>query len=73
MGTQVKETVTQMKTIGLKMDAFDDSPYSLMLLNNATQNEETTSDQRSGAIFQLAPVMRISTFRLRVLLIETGY
>ena len=54
MGTQVKETVTQMKTIGLEMDAFDDSPYSLMLLNNATQNEETTSDQRSGAIFPIS-------------------
>ena len=33
------------------MEDFDNSPYSLMFLNNAIQNEETTADHRSGTIF----------------------
>ena len=36
---------------GVEMDDFDDSPYSMMFLNNEIQNEETTADQRSGNIF----------------------
>ena len=51
MDTPVEETGAQMLTAGLKMDVFDNPPYSLMFLNNAIQNEETTSEHRSGTIF----------------------
>ena len=33
------------------MDDFDDTPYSMMFLNNVIQNEETAADHRSGTIF----------------------
>ena len=49
--TPAEETSAQMLTARLKMDNFDDSSYSLMFLNNAIQNEETTADRRSGTIF----------------------
>ena len=69
----VEDTGAQVLTTGTKMDNFDDSPYYLMLLNNAIQNEKSTVYHRSGTIFQISPVMIISSFRRRVLLIETGY
>ena len=34
------------------MDDFECPPYSLMLLNNKIQNEETTADHRSGTTFK---------------------
>ena len=36
---------------GIKTDDSDSSPYSMMFLNNAIQNEETTVYHRGGAIF----------------------
>ena len=36
------------------MDGFYDSPYSLMFLNNAIQNEENTEDHRIGTIFPIS-------------------
>ena len=49
--TPVEETGAQILLAGLKMDDFDDSPYSLMFLNNSIQNEETTADNRIGTIY----------------------
>ena len=50
--TPVDETGAQMLMTGLKMDNFDDSPYFLMFLYNAIQNEETTTDHMIGTIFK---------------------
>ena len=47
----MEETGAQMLMTGLKMDNFDNSPPSLMFLNNAIQNEETNADHRSGTLF----------------------
>ena len=49
--TPVEETGTKMLMTGINMDDFEDSPYSLMFINNAIQNEDTTADHRSGTIF----------------------
>ena len=49
--TPVEETGTQKIMARIKMDNFDNSPYSLMFLNNAIQKEETNADHRSGTIF----------------------
>ena len=49
--TLVEETGAQTIMPGLEMDGFDDSPYYLMFLKNAIQNEETNSDHRGGTIF----------------------
>ena len=49
--TPAEENGAHMLMTGLKMDDFDNSPYSLMFLNNAIQKEETTAEHRNGIIF----------------------
>ena len=71
MNTPVEETGTQKIMVGIKMDRFENGPYSLMFLKNKFRTRRLLQSTGVASNFQVTPSMSKYSVRLRLKLIET--